>query len=91
MTQFLMRIWYEDEAQNMPEYALLLILVCMTSVTVMSVLATRVNNICSSASTHIAAASGKPAMPSGAFSITTENPVNGQSKSQVDKDLMSGS
>ncbi|HXH50400.1 MAG TPA: hypothetical protein VNM47_13745 [Terriglobia bacterium] len=87
MTQFLKRIWYEDEAQNLPEYALLLILVCMTAVTAMNGLATRVNKICSSASTQMAVASSKPAVMNGAFSITTESPVNWQSKSEANKDL----
>ena len=54
MTQFLMRLWSEQEAQNLPEFALLLFLVCLTAVSAMGGVATKVNSMYSSASTRVA-------------------------------------
>jgi Flp pilus assembly pilin Flp len=87
MRNLLKRLWIEEQAENMPEYALLLFLIAFTAVSAMTGVATKVNNICSSASTHLAVARNKPSMPSGAFSITAGEPINWQSKTQVDKDL----
>ncbi len=57
MTHLLKRIWPEEEAQNLPEYALLLFLVSLTAVTAMGGLATRISHAYTSASIHVEAAS----------------------------------
>jgi Flp pilus assembly pilin Flp len=74
MTQFLMRLWSEERGQNLPEYALLLILVCLTAVSSVGSMATKVNNIYSSASTRMTAAAN-PALTSGSISYAAESPA----------------
>lgn len=71
MTQFPKRLWHEEEAQNLPEYALLLFLVCLTAVTAMGSLATRVNSICSNVSTHVAVATRSASLAATSFSYAS--------------------
>ena len=71
MTKFLMRLWSEEQAQNMPEYALLLFLVCLTVVSTVGGLATKIDTICSDVSTHMAAA-GNPALSGGAITYAAQ-------------------
>jgi Flp pilus assembly pilin Flp len=58
LTQLLKRLWPEEEAQSLSEYALLLFLVSLTAVTAMGSLATRVTNVYSIASMHMETARG---------------------------------
>jgi Flp pilus assembly pilin Flp len=87
MRQFLKRLWVEDEGQNLPEYALLLILVSLTAVSTVGRMAAKVNNICSNASTHMSAPASQPALNGGGLGQSTEIPDNPQSKSKDDKML----
>ena len=79
MRKFLRKLWTEEKAENMPEYALLLFLIAFTAVSAMSGVATTVSNICSSASTHMAVAS-HPALVGGSMGYTIGTPANPESK-----------
>ncbi|HEX5412848.1 MAG TPA: hypothetical protein VFZ27_13445 [Terriglobia bacterium] len=57
MKRFLKALWTEDKAENMPEYALLLFFISLTSVSAMGAVATRVNKIYLTASVHMTTAS----------------------------------
>ncbi len=65
MTQFLKRLWLEEEAQSLTEYALLLALISLTAVTALGGLASGINNAYSKASTRVVAASGGPSLSGG--------------------------
>lgn len=73
MTHFLMRLWSEEEAQNLPEFALLLFLVCLTAVSAMGGVASKVNSMYTDVSTHMVAAQN-PALTGGAGSFTSGAP-----------------
>ncbi len=64
MTQCIKRLWSEQKGQNVPEFALLLFLVCLTAVSAMGALAIKVNSMYFNVSTHIVAASN-PALTGG--------------------------
>ena len=70
MTQCLIRIWTEERGESLPEFALLLVLVCLTAVSAVGGVATRVDTMYSSVSTHVVAASN-PALTGGAGSVAT--------------------
>lgn len=84
MTQLLMKLWSEQEGQNLPEFALLLFLVCLTAVSAMGSVATRVNSMYSNVSTHVAAASN-PDLTGGAGSYSVEAPARTQMESKKEK------
>jgi Flp pilus assembly pilin Flp len=67
MTQLIKRLWPEEEAQSLSEYALLLFLICLSAVTAMGSLATRINNAYSGASTHLTAASHSGSLAGGSL------------------------
>jgi len=81
MIQFLMRLWSEQEAQNLPEFALLLFLVCLTAVSAMGGVATKVDSMYSNVSTQVVAVSN-PALTGGSVSYATEAPADTQTKSK---------
>ena len=76
MTQFLTRLWPEEEAQDLAEYALLLFLVCMTAVSAVSGLAAKVNSVYSTAGTHMAATVGSASLAGGSLSYSASGPNN---------------
>lgn len=80
MRQFLMGLWREEEGQNVPEYALLVLLICLTAVTTMGGMATKVNAMYNNASAHVAVAASNPVLTGGSAGYTTESPANPQSK-----------
>jgi Flp pilus assembly pilin Flp len=86
MTQFLRRLWSEERGQNLPEYALLLFLVCLTAVSAMGSMATKVDNIYTNVSTHVTAA-GKPALAGGSRVVAAEPRANTQTESKGAKKL----
>ena len=49
----LMRLWKEEEGQDLTEYGLLLVLVALAAIGSMGVLANAINNAFSSASTNL--------------------------------------
>ncbi len=67
MTHLLKRMWLEEEAQNLPEYALLLFLVSLTAVTAMGGLATRIGHVYTSASTRVETASRNGSLSGGSL------------------------
>jgi Flp pilus assembly pilin Flp len=79
MRKFLRKLWTEEKAENMPEYALLLFLISLTAVSAMTGVASRVNSICSTASIHMTVASNR-ALVGGAMGYTVETPANPESK-----------
>ena len=80
MRQFLMGLWREEEAQNVPEYALLILLICLTAVSTMGSMATKVNTIYTNAGTHVAVAARNPVLTGSSAGYATEPPANPQSK-----------
>jgi Flp pilus assembly pilin Flp len=84
MRQFLLRLWAEERAENLPEYGLLLILICLTTVSTVGRMAAKVNNICSNASTQMSVAAANPSLMGGSLAYTTESPANPQSMSKND-------
>jgi Flp pilus assembly pilin Flp len=61
VTQLLKRLWPEDAGQDLTEYALLLMLICMTAVTAMGVFTSSLSSLCASTSNHVvSAADNKP-------------------------------
>lgn len=81
MTQFLLNLWSEQEGQNVPEFALLLFLVCLTAVSAMGGVATKVNSMYSNASTHVLAAAN-PVLTGGSAGYTTQAPPKKQTESK---------
>ena len=65
MTDYLKRLWSEQEGQNLPEFALLLFLVCLTAVSAVGGVAIKVNSMYSNVSTHVVVASN-PVLTGGA-------------------------
>jgi Flp pilus assembly pilin Flp len=75
MTKCIKRLWTEQKGQNVPEFALLLFLVCLTAVSAMGALAIKVNSMYSDASTHMVAVNhpaltGASSFVGGAPSLT---------------------
>jgi Flp pilus assembly pilin Flp len=67
MTQSIKRLWSEQKGQNVPEFALLLFLVCLTAVSAMGALAIKVNSMYFTVSTHMVAASNPALTGAGSF------------------------
>ncbi|HEY2823250.1 MAG TPA: hypothetical protein VGJ06_19560 [Candidatus Acidoferrum sp.] len=53
MKNLLLRLWKEEEGQDLTEYALLLVLLTLAAVGSLSALATAVNSVFANASTHL--------------------------------------
>jgi Flp pilus assembly pilin Flp len=67
MTELLKRLWPEEQAEGLFEYALLLLLVSMTAVTAVGGLASAINNYYSSASTRVEATGNGGSLASGSL------------------------
>ena len=76
MTQLLKRMWSEQEAQNLSEYALLLLLISLTAVTAMGNLATRLGTAYSGASTYVETTSRSGSFSGGSLSLGTQTSTN---------------
>lgn len=53
MGKVLMRLWQEEEGQDLTEYALLVVLLALAAVAGMNALAGSINNVFSSAATNL--------------------------------------
>lgn len=53
MKNLLMRLWKEEEGQDLTEYALLLVLVALAAIGSLSTLASAINNVFSSAASNL--------------------------------------
>lgn len=73
MAFFLKKLWTKEEAQGVPEYALLLLLIALTAVTAMGGLASSVDNVYSEASSHVSAAADSPSLRGGTMSLSTHS------------------
>ncbi len=55
MTNFLKRLWQEEEGQDLVEYALLLVLISLASITAMKTLASAISTAFGNASSSLTA------------------------------------
>jgi Flp pilus assembly pilin Flp len=53
MKRLLIRLWKEEEAQDLTEYALLLVLLTLAAIGSLNTLATAINGVFSSVSTNL--------------------------------------
>jgi Flp pilus assembly pilin Flp len=53
MKQLLVRLWKEEEAQDLTEYALLLVLLSLAAVGALGTLATAINGVFTNAATNL--------------------------------------
>lgn len=53
MNNFLMRLWREEEGQDLTEYALLLVLVSLAAVATLGTLANAIKNVFSNAAANL--------------------------------------
>jgi len=53
MKKFMVRLWKEEEAQDLTEYGLLLVLIALAAVTVMGKLASAISTVFSNASSSL--------------------------------------
>jgi Flp pilus assembly pilin Flp len=74
MKKFLMRVWPEEEAQDLSEYALLLFLVCLAAVSTVAGLSSKVNSVYSNASTHMTVTASSASLTGGSLGYTSEAP-----------------
>jgi pilus assembly protein Flp/PilA len=56
MKKQLMRLWNEQEGQDLTEYALLLVLIALAAITVMGTLGSAINNVFAAASSTLTSA-----------------------------------
>ena len=56
MKNFMLRVWKEEEGQDLTEYALLLVLVALAAITAMGTLANAIKNTFSSAASNLTTA-----------------------------------
>jgi pilus assembly protein Flp/PilA len=54
MKNLLVRLWQEEEGQDLTEYALLVVLLALAAITGMKALATAINNVFSAAGSNLA-------------------------------------
>lgn len=54
MKNHLMRLWKEEEGQDLTEYALLLVLISLVAIVAMSAVGTAVNKVFSNAAANLA-------------------------------------
>jgi Flp pilus assembly pilin Flp len=85
MRQLLIRFWREERAESLPEYALLVILICLTAVSTVSRMAAKVNNIYTNAGTHVSVAANT-GLEGRSTGFTAEAPANPRLKSKDDKE-----
>lgn len=76
MTQFLKRFWLEKQAETLPEYALLLILISLTALAGIKGVATTINHYYSRTSSQVAAVSGHPSITTNLQSA--DNRINSE-------------
>ena len=57
MKNFIVRLWKEEEGQDLTEYALLLVLIALAAIVVMSNLGSAINQVFSSGSSTLNSAS----------------------------------
>ena len=57
MKKLMIRLWKEEEGQDLTEYALLLVLIALAAITVMSNLGSAINQVFSSGSSTLNSAS----------------------------------
>jgi pilus assembly protein Flp/PilA len=55
MKNLLMRLWHEEEGQDLTEYALLVVLLALAAITGMKALATAINSVFTSAGSNLTA------------------------------------
>jgi pilus assembly protein Flp/PilA len=55
MKTLCMRLWKEDEGQDLTEYALLLVLIALSAITAMNSLAKQISNVFSNAASSLTA------------------------------------
>jgi len=55
MKNFMLRLWKEEEGQDLTEYALLLVLIALAAITVMGTLGSAINNVFSTAASNLTA------------------------------------
>lgn len=89
MTQLLnlKRLWAEEEAQNLSEYALLLFLVSLTVVTALGSLASRLSTAYSSSSTRVEVASGHAPLSGATLGFGSQPQTNTQPPLRDNEDL----
>ena len=85
MIQWLLRLWTEEEGQNLPEFALLLFLVCLTAVSAMGSVAIKVDGMYFTISMHMAAA-GNPALTGGSTTYAVETPAETQAEMKNERE-----
>ena len=56
MKNFMLRLWKEEEGQDLTEYALLLVLIALAAITVMGTLGSAINNVFSKAASNLTVA-----------------------------------
>ena len=76
MAEFLSRLWAEEVAQDIAEYALLLFMISMTAVSAVNGLAAKVNSVCSTTSMHMTVATGSASLTGNSPSLSTSGPAN---------------
>jgi len=55
MSQFLLRLWKEQEGQDLTEYALLLVLLSLAAIATLGTLASAINSVFNQAATNLTA------------------------------------
>lgn len=73
MAQLLNRLWVEDQAEGLFEYALLLLLISMTAVSTMGGLASTVSNYYSGATARVEATSRGGRLAGGSIDYGVQN------------------
>ena len=53
MSQFLLRLWKEQEGQDLTEYALLLVLLSLAAIATLGTLASAINSVFNQAATNL--------------------------------------
>ncbi|HUX09905.1 MAG TPA: hypothetical protein VMW51_04635 [Terriglobia bacterium] len=89
MKQFLKRVWPEEEAQDLSEYALLLFLVALTAITIIGNLTTTINKAYSGANTQVTATTQGSGLSSGSTISATQaghqSPIEDKDKDKQDR------
>jgi Flp pilus assembly pilin Flp len=81
MIKFLKSLWVKQEGQNLPEFALLLVLICLTAVSAMGAVAVEVNSLYCNVSTHVTSASNPALTGGGSIGFEAGAPVQQQTES----------
>ena len=55
MSQWLLRLWKEEEGQDLTEYALLLVLLSLAAIATLGTLASAINSVFNQAATNLSA------------------------------------